>query len=308
MRISSCFILAVVISLFGCKSEPIYEISPPVKLTDWSKSDTSSFPDLVILNNGTVKCRATSNYFTTGNDTIKTVNLEFGNNTSGITELSYKYNTSDLAGSKLDLSSVLDFEVYHYQKGRLLKDSFKLVKFSFNRSTVGTKFDQVGQLNIDFNFVVKGKSNVFSLITTGDLTVSNSCFLVYESGKTKPLEIEKSVWDVDVKGGSKYFPSPTLLYKNDFRSPNDFILFRMDFNRIDVIDTKMVLLDPKTVQYKRKGKFYNCESGVNLDLKEYIFEKSFSGTIRNIKFVDSANQSIFIFIDSIYFQSHLMPF
>jgi hypothetical protein len=290
----------------ACKNEPIFELSPPLNLTDWSK--INQFDETVMLNSTEVKCKTSSNYFTVGNDTIKTVTLQFQNNISGISEVSYKYNSSSFSNAQIELKDLLDFEVYSSRKGRLNKDSFTIDGFNFKRKYSTLTIDVIEIMNISMKYKENGKIQVFNLSNSINLKVNNSCFLVFEKGKNQPIEVEKSSWDIDVKGGSKYFPSPTILFKNDYKSPNDFILGRFDFGNLNLSNRSNIILDSKDIQYKRKGKFYNSEVGSVLSLNEYVFESSFVGTLKQVIFYDTTNQTDFVKFDSIYFQSYLMPF
>ena len=290
----------------ACKNEPIFELSPPLNLTDWSR--INQYEETLMVNSTDVKCKTSSNYFTVGNDTIKTVTLQFETGVSSISEVSYKYNTNSLIGSKIGLSDLLEFEAYSLKKGRLKKDSFTITEFNFIRKNASLMFDEIETINISITYSENGKKENFKLSNLNIFKVNNSCLLVFEKGKNQPIEVEKSSWDIDVKGGSRYFPSPTILFKNDYKSPNDFILGRFDFGNLNLSNRSNIILDSKDIQYKRKGKFYNSEVGSVLSLNEYVFESSFVGTLKQVRFYDTTNQTDFVKFDSIYFQSYLMPF
>lgn len=297
-------LLIFLILLVGCSKEPRFSMPDALDLKSWLEYKDTNWNGLLHITNESVDVKSVSNYsvLSGGFDTSIVIKISVGKNSSDLELLVFRFRKS-LKGIGLDYSKpsieniYLENRSHGYSGSEIQIDSisFSLIENSFDKYELKNLF-------LSLKTVTKAKPKVNYSVNASKLNVDRTYFNFFKKGKVEGLDRE--LYNVDLKGGSEYNPRPTIDFKHDLLSPNDFVFLNFPTESLTSGRSYDV---SKNVQLSKKGKFY-AATNANVKVSDFFYKSSLRFKGYNWVITDISSGAMLLKLDSLDVQYFAMPF
>ncbi len=297
----SNLIFIAILSIFigsSCKEEPIYNIPPPLTFTSWATYVDTNFNTVFQVNNKPVRAKIVSNFIALSPlDTQTSIRINFEKNDARIQSfvLKFRNKSNSLDYNKNDIVNIYaETEIAIYNANDIVLDSSKF-QYINNPKNYSANFN-----NSYFKFHTTSPSqpNLTIVISNNQSSVLNSFFKIYT--KNKWTQLDRELWNVDLKGGSEYNPTPLVDFIPDVRFFKDYVFSSVPtkcLNNTTVWDIE------RNCQFNKSGKFH-VASSAKIKVSEYYFKDKITANGEAWQFTDSSTMTSLIKVDSLQFRYH----
>jgi hypothetical protein len=286
----------------GCKEEPIYQISPPLTFISWASFVDTNYNTVFFLNNKPVRAKVVSNFIALSPlDTQTSIRVNFEQNETRIQSFVVKFRnkSNSLDYNKNDIVNIYaETEIAIYNANDIVLDSSKF-QYVNNRNLYLALFSNS---HFEFHTTSVSQPNLTISISNSQSNVLNSYFKIYT--KNKWVQLDRELWNVDLKGGSEYNPTPLIDFIPDVRFFRDYVFSTVPTK---CLNNELYWDIERNCQYNKSGKFHVANSA-KINVSEYYFKDKITAAGEGWQFTDSTTMTTLIKVDSLQFRYHYMPF